>query len=158
MQCCQLITVVILAVTLSPNNQTELHGIAYVLLYRPTRSSRNYAVHVEHRFWVIPDRRAYKKFYDWWFCYVLVTSWLCDDMTAWRDDRVMSWPAAVEWYVLSELATAKYQPDQLGLVSIQFQFLFSHPPLEVCENRMDNGLVEKPTVPLQMPPPVQPAP
>jgi len=35
--------------------------------------------------------------------------WLCDDITAWRDDRVMSWLAAIEWYVLSELATAKYQ-------------------------------------------------
>jgi len=32
---------------------------------------RNYAVRFEHRFWVLLDRRADKKNYDWWLCYVL---------------------------------------------------------------------------------------
>jgi len=41
---------------------------------------RNYALRVEHCFWVLLDRRADKKIYDWWLCYVLA----CDELTVTR--------------------------------------------------------------------------
>jgi len=53
-------------VILNPNIETELHGIALVVLYDELTVWRD----------------------------VYVTSWPCDSMTAWRDDRVTSWLVA----------------------------------------------------------------
>jgi len=41
---------------------------------------RNYAIRVEHCFWVLPHWHADKKIYDCWLCYVLA----CDEMTVTR--------------------------------------------------------------------------
>ena len=57
--------------TLNPNNETELHGIAVVLLCDELTVWRDAYV----TSWPVP-------------------SWLYDDMTAWRDDRVTSWLVA----------------------------------------------------------------
>jgi len=57
--------------TLNPNNETELHGIAAVLLCDELTVWRDAYV----MSWPVP-------------------SWPCDDMTAWRDDRVTSWLVA----------------------------------------------------------------
>jgi len=72
-------------VTLNPDNQTELRSIAYVLC---VLACRNYAVPVEHCFWVLPDLHADKKIRTGCFImFSLVTSWLCDETCVWRVDR-----------------------------------------------------------------------
>jgi len=58
-------------VILNPNIETELHGIAVVLLCDELTVWRDAYV----TSWPVP-------------------SWSCDDMTAWRDDRVTSWLVA----------------------------------------------------------------
>jgi len=60
------------AVILNPNIETELHGIAVVLLCDELTMWRDAYV----TSWPVP-------------------SWPCDDMTAWRDDRVTSWLVAL---------------------------------------------------------------
>jgi len=72
-------------VTLNPNNKpncTALHMSCCML------ACRNYVVRVEHcLIRALPDRRADKKFDDWWLSYVLA----CDELTVWRDACVTRW-------------------------------------------------------------------
>jgi len=82
----------------------------------------NYTVRFEHCFWVLPDRRADKKNYNWWLCYVLacdkstVTRRVCDELThVTTSDHIVA-QQANRYIVAFHIAISRYRTIRSGLL------------------------------------------